>query len=145
MVSSRITVAIGTLLLLMSAVRCDYNSPTAPSDSAPCAEGAVISITGNGLTPAGVTIGAGQSVTFRNDDTVAHQIASGPAPSYTDCPPINAVGRLEPGQSMQTGALTTTRSCGFLDLLRSGDARWQGNDPVASTGRPGRRGKGPFG
>ena len=126
MVRSRFTVAIGTLVLLMSPIGCNYDSPMAPSDPTPGAEGAVVSITANGLTPATVAIGAGQSVTFRNEDTVAHEIVSAPVPTYTDCPPINAVGRLEPGQSKQTGALTTMRSCGFLDLMRTADARWQG-------------------
>jgi plastocyanin len=118
----------GILVLLLSGVGCDYgaDSPVAPDSSTPGPEGATISITSSGLSPSTVSIGAGQSVTFRNDDSVAHEIVSGPVPTYSDCPPVNRVGRLEPGQSVQTGALTDARSCGFLDLLRTGDSRWQG-------------------
>jgi plastocyanin len=94
--------------------------------STPGPEGATIAITASGLTPRAVSITPGQSVTFTNNDTVAHEIVSTPVPTYSDCPPINLVGRLEPGQSKQTGALSATGSCGFLDLLRSGDNRWRG-------------------
>ena len=60
---------------------------------------------------------------------VSASIACGydsPTAPYSDCPGVNRVGRLEPGQTMETGALSDSRSCGFLDLLRSGDSRWQG-------------------
>lgn len=116
----------GMLALFVVSAGCDYKSPTAPGSSTPGAEGASISITSSGLTPSMVSIATGQSVTFRNDDAVAHEIVSTPVPTYSDCPAVNRVGRLEPGQTMQTGALTDTRSCGFLDLLRTGDSRWQG-------------------
>jgi plastocyanin len=115
--------------LILPAIGCGYSSPTAPMDTsntAPGPVGASIAITASGLTPASVTIAAGQSVTFTNNDTVAHEIASEPVPTYADCPSVNRVGRVEPGQSMQTGALTLMRSCGFLDLLRTNDSRWQG-------------------
>lgn len=116
--------------LLIAVAACDYKSPAAPSDSTPGPVGAVISITSSGTTPSAVNIATGQSVTFRNDDSVAHEIVSAPVPTYSDCPAINQIGRLEPGQSMQTGALTASRSCGFLDLLRTGDPRWQGTISV---------------
>lgn len=115
--------ASGALPLALSG--CDYSSPTDPG-APPGAEGAIVSITSSGVNPKTVTIAAGQSVTFVNNDSVAHSMASGPFPSYDDCPSINRVGQLEPGQRMLTGALTATRSCGYLDLLRSSDARWQG-------------------
>ncbi|MGH9372625.1 MAG: hypothetical protein ACRD15_13945 [Vicinamibacterales bacterium] len=123
---SRLITFGGIFALFFSVAGCDYSSPTAPDDSAPGPEGAAISVTSSGLTPAAVAITAGQSVTFTNNDSVAHEIVSQPVPTYSDCPPINRVGRLEPGQSLQTGALTATRSCGFLDLLKSDDGRWQG-------------------
>lgn len=122
-----VIISLAMLALLSFAAGCDYSTPTAPDDSEPGPEGAVIAITSSGLTPRSVAIAAGQSVTFRNDDSIAHEIVSGPPPTYTDCPPINRVGRLEPGASVQTGALTDTRSCSFLDLLRINDERWQGS------------------
>jgi plastocyanin len=121
------------MALLFLAVGCDYNSPAAPTPPATSTagqSGAMISLTSSGLTPATVAITPGQAVTFRNDDSIAHEIVSGPVPSYSDCPAINSLGRLEPGQSKQTAALTESRSCGFLDLLRTGDRRWQGTITV---------------
>jgi plastocyanin len=117
---------------LVAALGCGYSNPTAPSSgsSTPGPEGAVIAIGSAGLSPGAVTIAAGQSVTFVNTDSVAHEIASGPVPSYDQCPSINRVGRLEPGQRMQTGALTGASACSFLDLLRTSDSRWQGTITV---------------
>ena len=124
----------GSVLMFGSltlAAACGYSSPTAPPDSStPGPEGAVISITSSGLTPSVVTIAAGQSVTFVNSDSVAHEIASAPVPTYDECPSINRVGRLEPGQSTQTGALTDTRACGFVDLTKINDSRWEGTITV---------------
>jgi plastocyanin len=118
----------------VAALGCDYKSPTAPpsagSSSTPGPEGAVISIGSSGLSPNTVMITAGQSVTFVNTDSVAHQITSGPVPSYDQCPAINRVGTLEPGQRMQTGALTSSNACSFLDLMRISDSRWQGTIAV---------------
>lgn len=117
---------------LVAAAACtNYDAPTTPnSPTTPGPTGATVSITSSGLTPPAVTIATGQSVTFVNNDSQAHQVSSGPAPSYDDCPAINLVGRLEPGQSMQTGSLPTARTCAFLDLLRIGDSRWQGTIAV---------------
>ncbi|MGH8639054.1 MAG: cupredoxin domain-containing protein [Burkholderiales bacterium] len=90
----------------------------------------MISIGASGMSPSAVAITPGQSVTFVNTDSMPHEIVSAPVPTYDECPSINRVGRLAPGERMQTGALTAARSCGFLDLLRTGDARWQGTITV---------------
>src|SRR5262245_55637809 len=127
---------LGIVVLVGSvgtAIGCGYSNPMAPSSgssSTPGTEGAVITIGSAGLSPGSVTIASGQSVTFVNNDSVAHQISSGPVPSYDGCPAINRVGTLAPGQRSQTGALTVTRACGFLDLMRTSDARFQGTITV---------------
>jgi hypothetical protein len=119
----------GVLQLALALTGCGgYGSPTDPDPgSPPGPEGALVTITASGLEPSTVTIAVGQSVTFVNNDSIAHDIASEPFPSYSDCPAVNRVGRLEPGESRQTGALEEARACGFLDLLRNGDARWHGS------------------
>jgi plastocyanin len=125
---------VGGLLVfgsLAATLACGYSSPTAPDSSTPPGpEGASISITSSGVTPGGVMIAAGQSVTFVNNDSVPHNISSGPIPTYDECPSINRVGALAPGQTMQTAALTGARSCSFIDLSRAGDSRWQGTITV---------------
>jgi plastocyanin len=130
MIQANVIVRSGIVALLLFGVACDDNMPTAPESSTPGPEGAAIAITSSGLSPSTVSISAGQSVTFRNDDSIAHEIVSGPVPSYDACPSINVVGRLEPGQSKLTAALPDSRSCGFLDLLRTSDSRWQGTITV---------------
>jgi plastocyanin len=128
MTRSSVFLAGNLLMVFLAAGACSYKSPTAPAmtSSQPGPAGATISITPSGLSPASVGVTAGQSVTFTNNDTVPHQIVSTPVPTYSDCPAINNLGTLQPGQSMQTGALTSMRSCGFLDLLNTNDGRFQG-------------------
>ena len=60
---------------------------------------------------------AGAQVTFINNDSRPHEMFSDPHPEHTDCPEINQVGHLEPGQSRQTGNLVTIRTCGYHDHI----------------------------
>jgi hypothetical protein len=50
-----------------------------------------------------------------NNDTRSHDMSSDPHPQHSDCPPINELGILAPGQSRTTGVLGTARTCGFHD------------------------------
>jgi plastocyanin len=78
--------------------------------------GATITIGANSaVSPSLVTITVGQSVTFVNNDSRTHDMASDPHPLHTDCPPMNAVGVISPGQTKSTNAFTTARTCGFHD------------------------------
>lgn len=89
-------------------------SPTpAPGGSNPST--ATITISNNAVNPQQVTVAPGGRVTFVNNDTRAHDMASNPHPEHTDCPEINQVGFLQPGQSRTTGNLNTVRTCGFHD------------------------------
>ena len=58
---------------------------------------------------------AGTRVTFVNTDTRVHDMNSDPHPEHTDCPEINQVGFMTPGQTKLTGNLNTRRTCGFHD------------------------------
>jgi hypothetical protein len=53
-------------------------------------------------------------------------MASNPHPEHTDCPAINSVGFLSPGQSGTTGNLNTARTCGYHDHNRDSDTSLQG-------------------
>jgi plastocyanin len=68
----------------------------------------------------------GTRVTFVNNDTRAHDMASDPHPVHTDCPELNQVGFLNAGQSRQSGNLNTVRTCGFHDHNRDSDESLQG-------------------
>jgi hypothetical protein len=62
-----------------------------------------------------ITVTQGSRVLFINHDTIAHLMFSDPHPEHTDCPEINQVGMLQPGESRETGNLVTARTCGVHD------------------------------
>jgi len=101
-------------------------SPT-PTPSPGGSSGSTITITSSGVSPRTVTVSVGSRVTFVNNDSRPHDMASNPHPSHTDCPAINDVGFLQPGQTRQTGNLNTPRTCGFHDHNRDSDTSLQGS------------------
>jgi plastocyanin len=107
------------------------SSPTAPGGptSGTVTVGATITITSSGVSPATVSVDAGQSVMLVNNDSKAHEISSNPHPSHTDCPALN-FGSLAVGQSRTSNALTTARTCGYHDHLDPTNAAWQGQVTV---------------
>ena len=108
--------------LLLAAVSCsdDETEPTPnPTD-------ATITITATGVNPTSVTINAGGRINWVNNDTVPHQPSSDPHPSHTDCPGLGVSSPLNPGQSGQSGAMNTRRTCGFHDHLNDTNASLRG-------------------
>ena len=101
-------------------------TPTAPTPTPTPSTGATITITSSGVSPRAVTVSVGSRVTFVNNDSRVHDMASDPHPSHTACPPINDVGFLQPGQSRTTGNLNTPRTCGYHDHNRESDTSLQG-------------------
>lgn len=94
----------------------DGNGATSPTPNpGGSTGGATITITSSGVSPRNVTIVRGAQVTFVNSDTRAHEMRSDPHPNHTDCPEINQVGTIQPGNNRQTGNLPTARTCGFHD------------------------------
>jgi hypothetical protein len=65
-------------------------------------------------------------VLFVNNDSRNRQMSSNPHPDHTDCPEINAVGFIAPGQSRETGNLNTLRTCGYHDHDDPNNTRFQG-------------------
>jgi len=101
---------------------CSSSSPsTGPSTGGTCTASSTsttITIANNAVCPQNITVPRGTQVTFINQDSVAHEMYSDPHPEHTDCPELNQVGHLEPGQSHQSGNLNTARTCGFHDHER---------------------------
>lgn len=129
--AGKITAAAALLAL---AVSCGDNggsgggSPTAPSGGNPAPSGATITIGSNGaVSPAQVSISTGQSVTFVNNDSRSHEMASDPHPTHTNCPSINAVGVLAAGQTRLTNSFTSAGSCGFHDHNDPNNASLRGS------------------
>jgi plastocyanin len=106
---------------VMFAVACGSDSGrTATSPSPTPAPGPApvpprVTITSKGVDPASITVAVGTRVTFVNNDTIPHDVAGGPDPFHPDCPQIDAVGFLTPGQSRQTDPLPQARTCEYHD------------------------------
>ena len=104
------------------------DSPMAPTPNpGGSTGGATIAITSSGVSPKNVTVVLGTQVTFVNNDNRPHEIASDPHPSHGDCPQINQVGLIQPGNNRQTGNLTTARTCGFHDHREPSNDALQGS------------------
>jgi hypothetical protein len=101
--------------------RCG-GTPSAPSSGTT----PTISITPTGLVPPEVRIPVGGRVEFVNNDVRQHAMSSDPITVHTDCPAINDVGTLAPGQSRSTGVLDVARTCGFHDHTNELDPTWKG-------------------
>ncbi len=115
--------------IVLTAAACGGSSspsaPSSPSNSGG-SSATTITITSNGVSPKSITVARGSQVTFVNNDTRNHDMESNPHPEHTDCPEINQVGFLTPGQSKQTGNLNTARTCGYHDHNDAFTAAWQG-------------------
>ena len=105
------------MALFVAACGGDSSSPSSPSSggTATCGTGNTIVIANNTVCPSTLTVSVGAQVTFVNNDSRNHNMTSDPHPEHTDCPPLNDVGFLTPGQSRQSGNLVTARTCGFHD------------------------------
>jgi plastocyanin len=89
--------------------------------------GATITMNSSGLSPSSVTITSGQSVTFMNNDSRSHEIASDPHPQHGSCPSIEAgLGTLTPGQSRSTQGFANAGRCTFHDHLDDANRNFQG-------------------
>lgn len=113
--------------LIHAAAGCGSDSPSSPTTPAgPTVETTTITITSSGVSPVAIAVRPGSQVTFINSDTRNHNITSDQHPDHEDCPSINQVGVLVPGQSRQTGNLNTIRTCGYHDHDDAENRRWKG-------------------
>lgn len=105
--------ALGVLCVVGATCGGGSSSPTSASP-APVTTNTV-TITSSGVSPKSVQIAVGARVLFVNNDTRSHNMASDPHPEHDQCPEINQVGFLSPGQSRETGNFVAARTCGFHD------------------------------
>jgi plastocyanin len=126
-----LVLAIILCLTALWAVGCggggsNSGTPTTPTGSTGGAVGATITITAAGLSDATPRINAGDRLRFVNNDSRVHQILTTPHLIHTDCPGLNSVGSIAPGQSGTSDPLTTVRGCGFHDHLLPDDNSFRG-------------------
>jgi hypothetical protein len=78
------------------------------------------------VCPQTLTIALGGQLTIINNDSTTHDMDSDPHPEHTECPALNQIGFLNPGQSRTSGNLTTARNCGFHDHQNPNNASLRG-------------------
>lgn len=114
---------LASAVVLLAACGSGNTSPSPPPPDNPNQ----MTISSSGvLTPKELTITAGSRVLFINNHSRSHQIASDPHPEHTDCPEINQVGLLAPGQRRETGNFVAVRTCGLHDHDEPDNANLKG-------------------
>ena len=99
---------------------CGSSPSTGPSTGSTCTASSTsttITISNNAVCPQNITVPRGTQVTFMNSDSRTHEMTSDPHPEHSDCPEINAVGNLVPGQRRETSNLVVAKRCGFHDHI----------------------------
>lgn len=107
------------VLFALALAACS-DAPSAPSPAA------TINIGPTGIDRQEVRIKAWDFVTFVNNDIRPHTIVSDPVDVHSQCPQINRVGILQPGERRETGTLELKRTCGFHDHNDPSDRSFQG-------------------
>ena len=122
--STRIVVnSVIAIALALTFSACDDN-PAGPDDDGDIVQ--TITITADGVSPKEFTISRGQRVRFVNNDSVSHTMSSDPHPTHTDCPAINEIGLLQPGDSDVTNNMNNVRACLYHDDQRDTEFKFRG-------------------
>jgi hypothetical protein len=102
-------------------------TPTPTTSPSPTPSGPpTVTITASGVDPLELTVEVGARVTFVNRDVLPHDLFGGPNPSIRECPEIDVVGFLVPGQSRQTPPFTAPQTCRYHDHGQLGNPRFEG-------------------
>jgi len=113
------------------------STPSTPASTMPPASDLTVTISADGVKPRSLQVPMGATVTFVNSDTRTHQMMSDPNPVHNDCPAINEVSTLMPGQSRQTGSFSVAKACGYHDHMNPDTASLQGVLLVGGAQDPG--------
>jgi plastocyanin len=90
--------------------------------------GATVTMTSAGVSPSTVTISIGQSVTFINNDTRSHEIASDPHPIHGSCPSIErGLSTIAPGTTKLTQGFAAAGTCTYHDHLDDTNPNFHGS------------------
>ena len=121
------TLAGGMALAAACGSSSTATSPTPTTSSCmPSSSPNTFVIQNNQVCPQTMTIARGSQVTILNSDTQRHEMDSDPHPEHTDCPELNQIDFLNPGQSRLSGNLNTARKCGFHDHNNPSNAALKG-------------------
>jgi hypothetical protein len=113
------------LVLLAAACGGGNGSPSGPTP-APSTQYRITISSAGAVTPSELIVPPGTRVLFVNNHSRRHDMSSDAHPDHQDCPEINQVGLLQPGQSRETGNLVQVRTCGFHDHENPDDPQLRG-------------------
>lgn len=101
----------------LTSIGCKSDNPGGPSGGGGGGGSTnTITITSSGVSPKSITVARGSQVTFVNNDSRAHDMASDPHPTHGSCPEIESgVGFMRPNDTKLTANLNTARTCGYHD------------------------------
>jgi hypothetical protein len=125
-------VCVGALTACTASAPSAISSATAPDQDPgpppdiPTTEGAILTLSSSGVSPKQVRVFQGSRVTFLNQDSTNHEIQSNPLHLHTDCPALNGVGFIVPGQSRTSDPFPVAQPCGFHDHTREGNVAFYG-------------------
>jgi len=111
------------IILVATALCCSCGGGSSPSSTStgpsgsctPSSSPSTFVIQNNTICPSTLTVSRGSQITILNSDSRTHEMDSDPHPEHTDCPELNQIGFLNPGQSKQSGNLIVARRCGIHD------------------------------
>jgi plastocyanin len=103
------------ILLCILTASCGGGMSSAPTTPTTPSNPNAFTLTTSGVAPKELTVAPGTRVLFVNNDARRHDMTSDPHPDHLDCPPLNAVGVLNPGQQRESANLIEVRTCGFHD------------------------------
>ena len=108
--------AAAAIAMAVSCGSSSSSSSTSPSGTCtPSTIPNTLVIQNNQICPQALTVTRGSQVTILNSDSRNHMMNSDPHPDHTDCPELNQIGFLNPGQSRTSGNLNIARQCRFHD------------------------------
>ena len=112
------------------------SSPSAPVTNPSSDSSLTVTISAAGVSPRSLQVPLGGRVTFVNNDTRTHQFMSDPNPLHNDCPAINDVATIAPGQSRHTASLDVRRTCGYHDHMNPSETALQGGLMIGGSTDP---------
>jgi hypothetical protein len=116
-------VITATFVAIASACGGGNTAPSAPEPPPATPNEVLINVTATGFKPKDSVLAIGGQATFTNIDDRLHSVASNPLTTHADCPAINAVGVLVPGQSKSTAMFTEAKTCGYHDPSSEGSGQ----------------------
>jgi len=130
MTNAKLILAGGVAAALAIAAACgggSSSSSTGPTGTCtPSSNSNTVVIQSGQVCPQAITIALGGQLTIINNDSITHEMDSDPHPEHSDCPALNQIDFLNPGQSRTSGNLTVARNCGFHDHTNPNNSALRG-------------------